>query len=95
MINRIEYVSKFMNQPVAILCPRYTYSGIVSEIIEDYGIVLSNAFAIEQTGAPTNEMPSIYTSIPSDGFIAFEAIEFIFQPVWCFGLMKLAKGNKK
>lgn len=80
---KIIFCKKYQDEPIAILCCRYWYRGIVSEVHED-GVILSNPRAIEITGVSTAERPSREDIIPSDIFVAFDAVELVARPTWCF-----------
>jgi hypothetical protein len=73
---------KRMGEPVAILCMRYWYRGFLVSASEDL-VVLSNAFAVEQTGPAANVAPQREDAIPCDVPINPNVIEIIIQPAWC------------
>jgi len=78
-----QYLASKKGQPVEILCARYSYSGIVAEVTEDY-VVLTNATLVESAGPATGKAPSQEDTIPSDIMIAYGAIEHVCQPTWVF-----------
>lgn len=102
METKKTYIERFLNEPVAVLCVRYKYRGIVSEVGEDF-VVLSNAFAVISGDSATSETIQREDTVPSDLMISLDAIESICQPVWCFNgydkakikLIKKEKSNGK
>lgn len=78
-----DYLSSKVNEPIAILCMRYWYRGILSVVEEDF-IVLQNAFAVEQTGSASGERSVNEDAIPSEILIKTMAIELICWPTWCY-----------
>lgn len=75
--------NKLRNQPVAVLCSRYHYRGILTNISED-GLVLSKARAVEISGGSQRECPEQEDKIDSNIFVNKHCIELIYQPNWCF-----------
>ena len=88
-----DYLLKFIGQPVAILCVRYKYRGIVREVGDDY-CVLSNAFAVISGDASLAEAPMREDATISDLFISIDSIEIVHQPVWCFSGYKTSEVKK-
>lgn len=85
---------EFLNQPLAILCARYWYRGIVSRVGKDF-IVLSHVRAVEVTGPAAGRQPNTEDPVPSDMIISTGAIEQACQPLWCwFGLEDVIKPPK-
>ena len=78
---RAEFFGKYLGQPIAILCARYWYRGILQEIGADT-IVLSNVRAVEQTGPSNNASPAQEDVVPSDMIISLDAMEQFCQPAW-------------
>jgi hypothetical protein len=75
--------SRWLGQPVAILCMRYWYRGILAEIGESY-VILTNPTAVEQSGPATGDHPTHEDVIPSDLIIKTMAIEIMVQPAWAW-----------
>ncbi len=71
----------YTGQPLAILCARYWYRGIVAEAGTDY-VILSHVRAVEVTGPAAEPRPQTEDPIPSDMVIAVGAIEQFCQPYW-------------
>ena len=70
-------------KPAAILCARYWYRGVVSEVGRNY-IHLTNVRAVEVTGAASMERPQTEDPVPSDMLISADAIEQVCQPTWAW-----------
>lgn len=77
-----EQLQPLIGQPIAILCSRYVYRGIVSQAEEDF-LVLANACAVEETGPATGEKPNQEDRIGGSLTVLYAGIEIIFQPRWC------------
>jgi hypothetical protein len=75
-------LQKKLGEPVAILCMRYWYRGFLVSASADL-LVLSNAFAVEQTGPASNVAPQREDAIPCDVHINPNVIEICIQPAWC------------
>jgi len=71
---------QYVDQPIAILCARYWYRGIVREAGLDY-VTLSNVRAVEVTGPAANDRPNTEDPVPSDMTISIGAIEQFCQPL--------------
>ena len=78
-----DALQMYIGQPLAILCARFNYRGILSVVGEDY-VVLAQARAVESSGASSQERPSNEDPIGSSVIISLNAVELIYQPVWCF-----------
>jgi hypothetical protein len=74
-------LAKYKGKPIAALCARYWYRGILSEI-DDNWAVLSFARAVEVTGSATQPIPSAEDPIPSDVMVSLGAVEIVCQPLW-------------
>ena len=81
---------KFIGQKVAVLCARYQYRGILSEVLKDC-IVLANATSIEISGPSQSAAPQIEDSIGSSIFIKNDAIEILYQPKWAMAKLPSEK----
>jgi hypothetical protein len=78
-----DALQMYIGQPLAILCARFNYRGILSVVGEDY-VVLAQARAVESSGASSQERPSNEDPIGSSVIISLNAVELIYQPSWCF-----------
>ena len=78
-----DALQMYIGQPLAILCARFNYRGILSSVGEDF-VVLAQARAVESSGASSQERPSNEDPIGSSVIISTNAIELIYQPTWCF-----------
>jgi len=79
----VAYLSDLIGQPVAVLCVRYTYRGIVSSV-DDKALVLTNAFAVEQSGPASGARAPQEDPIPSDICVSIGSVELALQPAWCW-----------
>lgn len=78
-----ESLTQFIGQPIAILCARFNYRGILSSVGEDH-VVLAQARAVESSGASSQERPSNEDPIGSSIIISTNAIELVYFPNWCY-----------
>ena len=78
-----DVARQYLGQPVAVLCARFNYRGILSAVCQDC-LVLAQARAVESSGASSQERPSNEDVIGSSIVISLNAIEIIYQPNWCF-----------
>lgn len=76
-----DFAKQFVGQKVAVLCARYQYRGVLSSVESDH-IVLSNARAVESSGASKAATPSSEDPIDSDVMISLGAVEILYQPNW-------------
>ena len=74
-------IAEYINEPLAILCARYWYRGMVRAVGTDY-VKLSDVRAVEVTGAATSVVPQTEDPVPSDMIISVGAIEQVCQPAW-------------
>jgi len=82
-----DALQAYVGQPLAILCARFNYRGIVSKVTDDC-IVLSQARAVEASGASNQDAPSSEDNIGSSVVISLNAVELIYQPNWCFASLE-------
>jgi len=73
----------YIGQPVAILCARFNYRGILSKVTDDC-VVLAQARAVESSGASSSESPNSEDPIGSSEIISLNAVELVYQPNWVF-----------
>jgi hypothetical protein len=78
-----ETLSQFIGQPIAILCARFNYRGIMSFVGKDH-VVLAQARAVESSGASSQERPSNEDPVGSSVIISMNAIELCYFPNWCY-----------
>lgn len=78
-----DALQAYVGQPLAILCARFNYRGILSTVGEDF-VVLAQARAVESSGASSQERPSNEDPIGSSVVISLNAVELIYQPAWSF-----------
>lgn len=67
----------YLGQPLAVLCARFNYRGILSAIGEDF-LVLAQARAVESSGASAQERPSNEDVIGSSVVISLNAVELVY-----------------
>jgi hypothetical protein len=80
-------LKEYIGQPIAVLCARFNYRGIVSKVTDDC-IVLAQARAVEASGASNQDAPSSEDNIGSSVVISLNAVEIIYQPNWCFASLE-------
>jgi hypothetical protein len=76
-----EIAKKFVGQKVAVLCARYQYRGILSEVGTDY-LVLAMSTSVERSGISQAVRPEQEDVIGSSIIIKTDAIELFYQPNW-------------
>jgi hypothetical protein len=80
--NMAAIMQEYIGQPVAILCARFNYRGILSKVTDDC-CILAQARAVESSGASNSEKPNSEDPIGSSVIISLNAVELIYQPNWC------------
>ena len=78
-----SYFKRFLGEPIAVLCCRYWYRGIVAEVLDD-SVILSNPYAVEVMGPAAGARVETEDRIPSDICILFQAAEIVMRPAWAF-----------
>lgn len=73
----------YLGQPIAVLCARFNYRGILSKVTDDC-VVLAKARAVESSGASSSDRPNSEDPIGSSVIIALNAVELVYQPNWVF-----------
>jgi hypothetical protein len=73
----------YIGQPIAVLCARFNYRGILSKVTDDC-LVLAQARAVESSGASSSDRPNSEDPIGSSVIISLNAVELIYQPNWVF-----------
>jgi hypothetical protein len=81
--NMADILHGYIGQPVAILCARFNYRGILSKVTDDC-VVLAKARAVESSGASNSEKPNSEDPVGSSVVISLNAVELIYQPNWVF-----------
>lgn len=72
---------EFTGQRIALLCVRYHYRGILSQVGKDF-VILANACSVEVSGRAQSETPETEDPIGSFVTIRTDAIEIAWQPKW-------------
>ena len=88
-----EEIKEYIGEPLAILCARYWYRGMVRVVGQDY-VKLSDVRAVEVTGAATSLVPQTEDPVPSDMIISVGAIEQVCQPAWVWHEMPVKMPNE-
>lgn len=78
-----ERLKSYQGQPVAVLCARYWYRGILKDVGEDH-ILITNPRAVEVTGSAGAERPEREDIIPSDLMVRIDFMEIVCQPTWVY-----------
>ena len=78
-----DALAAYLGQPLAVLCARFNYRGILSAVGNDF-LVLAQARAVDSSGASAQERPSNEDTIGSSVLISLNAVELVYQPNWCF-----------
>lgn len=78
----LDVIEMYVGQKVACLCARYQYRGILSKVLKD-GFILSQATAVETSGASKRNRPEKEDPIGNSVVIAADAMEIFYTPEWC------------
>jgi hypothetical protein len=78
-----ERLEAYKGQPIAVLCARYWYRGILKEVGKDH-VLLTNPRAVEVTGSASQDHPEREDVIPSDLMIRIDFMEIVCQPSWVY-----------
>jgi hypothetical protein len=81
--NMALILQDYIGQPIAVLCARFNYRGILSKVTDDC-VVLAQARAVESSGASSSDRPNSEDPIGSSVVISLNAVELIYQPNWVF-----------
>lgn len=81
MRNFSVVAQEYIGQKVAVMCARYQYRGVLSEVNEDC-LVLSNATSVEISGSSQSERPQTEDNIGGSIVIKCDAVEILYQPPW-------------
>lgn len=88
-----ERLEAYKGQPIAVLCARYWYRGILKEVGKDH-VLLTNPRAVEVTGSASQDHPEREDVIPSDLMIRIDFMEIVCQPTWVYFEMDDASRKK-
>lgn len=88
-----ERLKMYEGQAIAIICVRYTYRGIVSEVRHDC-VTLRNCWAVEEAGPASGQKCKAEDKIPGELDISLAAIEIFFQPPWASAEMGTPANEK-
>jgi hypothetical protein len=80
--NFAEVVKDYVGQKCAVMCARYQYRGILSEV-NDECLMLANACAVEVSGQSSADKPTTEEAVGATLVIKNDAIEIFYQPNWC------------
>ena len=78
-------LSNYVGQKVAVLCNRYQYRGVFSQVIGDgldRVLVLANATAVEASGPSSGDTPNTEDPIGGSVLIPYQMVELVYQPNW-------------
>jgi hypothetical protein len=81
--NMASILKDYLGQPLAVLCARFNYRGILSKVTDDC-LILAKARAVESSGASNSESPNSEDVIGSSVVISLNAVELIYQPQWAY-----------
>jgi len=79
--NFVEVSKSFVGQKVAVLCARYQYRGVLSEVTDDC-LILANPTAVEISGASASDRPQTEDAVDGSLVVKSEAVEILYQPNW-------------
>lgn len=91
----IQHFQKYQGQQIVVLCSRFTYWGVMSEV---YGgsepfMIMSQAVAVEQSGKCDSDRPEHFDPINGDLTVFLNSVEIMFQPRWSQGPLPGTEGN--
>lgn len=78
-----QVAQQFLGQPVAVLCARYNYRGILSHVGEDC-LRSRRRVRLKPLALLARRPPNTEDPIGSSVIISLGAVEIIYQPRWCF-----------
>ena len=88
-----EFLTKLQGDKAYLVCARYAYRGIVSEVGWD-SLTLANAMAVQETGSPLNKKP-VREDPVGLAIITFDSIESVTQPPFCMAPLPHEPGYGK
>lgn len=74
-------LEKHIGEKVVMICARYQYWGILSEVNERT-LVLAKAVAVESSGSAQGEAPQDIDNIGTSIIIMLDAVECLYWPKW-------------
>jgi len=77
----MKILSKHIGEKVVLICARYQYWGILSEV-DEQSIVLANAVAVESSGSAQGDAPQTIDPIGSSIILMIGAVECFYWPKW-------------
>lgn len=80
----VAFLRQYIGQQIVFLCARYTYWGILSQILDGQtpAAVLSFPISVEQSGPSQGSSPLSIDIIGKDIMIFLDAAEVMLQPPW-------------
>jgi hypothetical protein len=84
--SRQQVLHQYLGQPIAVLCARFAYRGVLSAVGDDY-LILAQARAVESSGASSSDRPNSEDPIGSSVMVSLDALELVYQPNWCFAAL--------
>ncbi len=84
--SRQQVLQQYLGQPIAVLCARFAYRGVLSAVGDDY-LILAQARAVESSGASSSDRPNSEDPIGSSVMVSLDALELVYQPNWCFAAL--------
>lgn len=81
--NFVDLAKAYVGQPVAVLCVRFQYRGVLSHVTDDC-LVLAKARAVEVSGPTSSDTPNSEDKINGTVVIKNDAVEILYQPKWCY-----------
>ena len=89
--NFSEHLKQFIGQRIAVLCVRFQYRGILTEVGDNY-LVLANATAVEISGSSMAERPNTEDNCNGSITLKTDAIELAHQPKWVYAPLPNEEG---
>ena len=77
----MESLSKHIGEKVVLICARYQYWGVLSEISEN-SLVLANTVVVESSGSAQGDAPQTVDPIGSSIVVMLGAVECFYWPKW-------------
>lgn len=75
-------LKEYLGKPIAVLCQKYVYRGILAKVNDD-SIILSKAKQVETSGASKGSAPEKEENCGDSLMVWIRSIELVFQPNWC------------
>lgn len=91
MQNFAEVAKKFVGQKVSLICARYQYRGVLSEVTDDC-VVLSDAVSVEQSGPAAGVRAVTEDPINGSVVIKNDAVEILYQPAFAMAPLPSENG---